>query len=192
MLICFTKINHHCSDNGLFIVAWLVPSHYLIQCWFIVNWITYNQISMKFEWKLAPFHSRKLCVWRCRPNGGHFVWASIYMLLTHCGLNTSHPIWQHISGSTLAQPGNGLLSDSTKPIAKPILTNHKWGQLTISWEPFHKKYIQCCTLYLVPEHRSKSNFSCYASAFSRRRHYVFRLSLHPKPEIPSSHLYRGP
>ena len=34
--------------------------------------------------------------------------------------------------------------------------------------------------------------SCYASAFRRRRHYVFGLSGRPKPEIPSFDLYMGP
>ena len=37
---------------------------------------------------------------------------------------------------------------------------------------------------------------CYASAFRRRRHYVFGLSarpsVRPKPEIPSFDLYMGP
>ena len=32
----------------------------------------------------------------------------------------------------------------------------------------------------------------YASAFRRRRHYVFGLSVCPKPEIPSFDLYMGP
>ena len=32
----------------------------------------------------------------------------------------------------------------------------------------------------------------YASAFRRRRHYVFGLSVRPKPEIPSFDLYMGP
>ena len=39
-------------------------------------------------------------------------------------------------------------------------------------------------------------FHFYASAFRRRRHYVFglsvRLSVRPKPEIPSFDLYMGP
>ena len=38
--------------------------------------------------------------------------------------------------------------------------------------------------------------ACYASAFRRRRHYVFGLSVRPsvrpKPEIPSFDLYMGP
>ena len=34
--------------------------------------------------------------------------------------------------------------------------------------------------------------SFYASAFRRRRHYVFGLSVRPKPEIPSFDLYMGP
>ena len=37
---------------------------------------------------------------------------------------------------------------------------------------------------------------CHASAFRRRRHYVFGLSVRPsvrpKPEIPSFHMYMGP
>ena len=32
----------------------------------------------------------------------------------------------------------------------------------------------------------------YASAFRRRRHYVFGLYVRPKPEIPSFDLYMGP
>ena len=42
----------------------------------------------------------------------------------------------------------------------------------------------------------KCTLFCYASAFSRRRHYVFELSVRPsvspKPEITSSQLYMGP
>ena len=41
-----------------------------------------------------------------------------------------------------------------------------------------------------------TNFIFYASAFRRRRHYVFGLSVRPsvrpKPEIPSFDLYMGP
>ena len=37
-----------------------------------------------------------------------------------------------------------------------------------------------------------TNHYCYASAFRRQRHYVFGLSLRPKPEIPSFDLYMGP
>ena len=32
----------------------------------------------------------------------------------------------------------------------------------------------------------------YSSAFRRRGHYVFGLSIRPKPEIPSLHMYMGP
>ena len=43
--ICFGNLTIIGSDNGL-IVAWSEPSHYLNQCWNIVNWNLRN----KFQW----------------------------------------------------------------------------------------------------------------------------------------------
>ena len=58
------RSNHHWFKSLL--VAWSAPSHYLNQCWRIVNWNPRN----KFKWnrKRNAFHSRK-----CRlENDGHF------------------------------------------------------------------------------------------------------------------------
>ena len=42
------ETNHHWFRQWL--VAWLVPSHYLNQCWNIVNWTLEN----KLQWHLNP------------------------------------------------------------------------------------------------------------------------------------------
>ena len=44
--ICVSKLTIIGSDNGF--VAWPAPSHYLNQCWIIVNWTLRN----KLQWNL--------------------------------------------------------------------------------------------------------------------------------------------
>ena len=44
--ICVSKLGHHWFRQWL--VAWPAPSHYLNQCWNIINWILGN----KFQWNL--------------------------------------------------------------------------------------------------------------------------------------------
>ena len=36
--------------------------------------------------------------------------------------------------------GNGLLLDSTKPLPKPMLSNHQWCLVAFIWGKFHRKY----------------------------------------------------
>ena len=43
MYICITKLGHHCFR--LWLSTWSVPSHYLNQCWFIVNWTLGNKLQ---------------------------------------------------------------------------------------------------------------------------------------------------
>ena len=69
---------HICvSESGqpwfrLWFVAYSVPSHYLNQCWVIVNWTFRNKLHWNF-YQNTIFHSRK-CIWTYRlRNGGHFV-----------------------------------------------------------------------------------------------------------------------
>ena len=61
-------------------------------------------------------------------------------LLTHCGLMTLH------GGRELGQlcSGNGLLSDDSKPLPEPMLTNHWWSLGEFTRWPFHRK----CARYL--------------------------------------------
>ena len=68
--------NHHCFRQWL--VAWPAPSHYLNQCWDIVNWTLRNKLHWNFNrysyifiqensfenvvWKMAAILSRPQCV----------------------------------------------------------------------------------------------------------------------------------
>ena len=40
--------------------------------------------------------------------------------------------------------GNGLLSDSTGPLPEPMLGNHEWVLVALTWGQFHRK----CSRYL--------------------------------------------
>ena len=71
--------NHHWFRQWL--VAWPAPSHYLNQCWNIVNWIPRNKLQWNFDrnsyifhqenpfenvvWKMAAILSRPQCVMHC-------------------------------------------------------------------------------------------------------------------------------
>ena len=111
-----------------------------------------------------------------------------------------------------------------KPVSKPMLGYRQLGpneQTSVIFNPntklsIHKKCIWKYRLrngsHLVQEEMSSTSRACdwnpfrwktgrcgsnfYASAFRRRRHYVFGLSVRPsvrpKPEIPSFDLYMGP
>ena len=46
--ICVGNLTIIGSDNGL-IVAWTAPSHYLNQCWNIVNWTLRNKLQWNFN-----------------------------------------------------------------------------------------------------------------------------------------------
>ena len=47
MHICVRKLTTIGSDNGF--VPWTEPSHYLNQCWYIVNWTLRNMIQLNFS-----------------------------------------------------------------------------------------------------------------------------------------------
>ena len=57
-------------------MAWSAPSHYLNQCWNIVNWTIRNKLQWNINQNSNIFI--KKCVWKCRLwNGSHFVLASM-------------------------------------------------------------------------------------------------------------------
>ena len=55
--ICVSELGHIGSDNS-------TPSHYLNQCWLVVNWTPVN----KFRWKSNRSYISflKKCIWNCR------------------------------------------------------------------------------------------------------------------------------
>ena len=59
--LCISEIDHHC----------LMPSHYLNQCWHMVNWMMGKIKLTKFVLTFKCF-SRK-----CVQNGGHFICVSM-------------------------------------------------------------------------------------------------------------------
>ena len=67
-------INHHWFRQWL--VAWPAPSHYLNQCWDIVNWTLGNKLQWN-QSKFKHFHSWK-CIWKCcLRNDDYFDLASV-------------------------------------------------------------------------------------------------------------------
>ena len=50
-LICISKLTIIGSDNGF--IAWRAPSHYMNQCWNIVNWTIRN----KFQWNFNQYYN---------------------------------------------------------------------------------------------------------------------------------------
>ena len=57
-------MTHICVGNLNIIVAWSAPSHYLNQCWDIVNWTLRN----KLQWncKQYSYIFIKKIIWKCR------------------------------------------------------------------------------------------------------------------------------
>ena len=51
------QTNHHWFRWWL--ATWPAPSHYLNQCWIIVNWTLGHKLQWKSQSKLTHFHSRK-------------------------------------------------------------------------------------------------------------------------------------
>ena len=56
------------------------------------------------------------------------------------GLIVAH--WHHLVIGIWVNlgSGNGLLPVGTKPLPKPMLTNHQWGLVPFTWGQFHRKY----------------------------------------------------
>ena len=66
--ICVSKLVHHWIR--LWLGASLAPSHYLNQCWHIVN-STLRKCFKEILFKIQKFSFRK-CIWKCRlDNGSH-------------------------------------------------------------------------------------------------------------------------
>ena len=64
--ICVSKLTIICSDNGLSPAAWSAPSHYLNQCWDIVNWTLGNKLQWNHNRNLYIFiqeNTQKNVVW---------------------------------------------------------------------------------------------------------------------------------
>ena len=103
-----------------------------------------------------------------------------YLCLNKCLSKQSWGLWFEMPSHSLWRHCNGLrksdacicISKLSYPIGSDNGLSPVWGHAII-WM-----------------------YYCYASAFRRRRHYVFGLSVRPsvrpKPEIPSFDLYMGP
>ena len=85
--------NHHKASNGnssppsaaythqwikatlvqIMVVAYLAPSHYLNQCWVIVNWTLRNKLQWNFNQNTKFFIHENLSENVVCQNGGHFV-----------------------------------------------------------------------------------------------------------------------
>ena len=68
--ICVGELGHHWFRQWR--VAYWAPSHYLNQCWAIVNWTLGNKCHGNFNTKYKSFHSRK-SIWKYHLwHDGHF------------------------------------------------------------------------------------------------------------------------
>ena len=79
------------SDNGLF--SWTAPSHYLNQCWDIIDWILRNKLQWNFNQNSYIFiqeNAFKLSSGKCRPFclglnvlNGAWIWSSLRLQMSH-------------------------------------------------------------------------------------------------------------
>ena len=79
----------HMIDNGVSLVLRQVTSHYLHQCWLIVNW---TPMINELRGNLNQIHlfSLKKCISKCGlKNGGHFVPASTCEICREGSVHTS-------------------------------------------------------------------------------------------------------
>ena len=75
--ISVSQISHHCFKYWFF--ACLAPSHYLNQCWLVVNWNLRNYIQWHFDLKLNIFIQDNVS--KCRlQNVSHIFWANVNTL----------------------------------------------------------------------------------------------------------------
>ena len=71
--ICVSKLGQHWFVQWL--VAYSAPSHYLNQCWVIVNWTLRNKLQWNFNQNAKLFTK---CIWKYRlRNGSHIVQGEI-------------------------------------------------------------------------------------------------------------------
>ena len=97
--ISVSELDHHWFR--LWLVACSAPSHYLTQCWFIVNWTLGNKFWWDLNWEFCHFHIRK-CIWKCcLQNSGHFVLVSVCqwtgMLWLEAMKRDGHLLWRMLA-----------------------------------------------------------------------------------------------
>ena len=69
--ICASESGQHWFRQWL--VAYSAPSHYLKQCWVIVNWTLRNKLQWNFNQNIKRFIHKK-SIWKyCLRNGSHLV-----------------------------------------------------------------------------------------------------------------------
>ena len=77
--VCISELNQHWFRQWL--VTWLLTSHYLNQCWLIVNYTLKNKLQCKLnQHAFREMHLKMLSV-----EGSHFAEVSV-----HCGLVTPY------------------------------------------------------------------------------------------------------
>ena len=80
-----------------------------------------------YLWPRCPLLESKVLIWEDILIQQHL--SNWHPHLTHCGL-VIDTIWRQRSGSTLASshyPRRYDISDGTKPLPEPMLSNHQWG-----------------------------------------------------------------
>ena len=65
----------------------------------------------------------------------HFFRTSRLTKFCICEIPASPNMWAFLVN---IDKGSGLLPDSTKPLSKPILTNHQWGLVAFAWAVWYK------------------------------------------------------
>ena len=116
------NLSHHWFRYWLF--ANTAPSHYLNQCWNIVNWTLRNRLIWKLNRNWYILNSRK-CIWKCRlENGGHFVSASMCFNSARHGDAYTHQ-W---TGSSLLQLRVNNRCHQCRLFVKIIMRNkYQWN-----------------------------------------------------------------
>ena len=119
--ICVSQFSHHWFRNGL------LPSHYLNQCWVIVNWTIRNKLQRNFNQNEKLFMKKIIWQYRLR-NGGHFV----HMCVCVCVARRTMVIYQlyvnkhgvmdlSVAINTRVQQSKLFLKINSRIVAKGIM-----------------------------------------------------------------------
>ena len=111
---CVSELGHHWFRWWL--VACLVPSHYLNQCWFIVNWTSGNKFQWNFNRNIIIVNQENAFGNVVCHNGGHFVQGEMSYLLW-----PNDPMWCHCYLSVLHQGLYSLNGRRLTGIRIPII-----------------------------------------------------------------------
>ena len=79
--ICDSELGQHWLS--LWLVTYLMPSHYLNQCWDTVNWTPRNKLQWNFNKNTKLFIHENAHKKYCLQNGGHFCPGQIWNLSQH-------------------------------------------------------------------------------------------------------------